>query len=118
MSRRDRRENRKNAEPAHDFTEELSPKIPNKSSLGKIGVSTVETLEIARVPESEDVPRHKRCPICFEGGNKGQGVQYSSYPLKRTKYFRCNKCGHTWSAVVEAVVTQINYRVPEDLSER
>lgn len=69
-------------------------------------------------PEPEEVPQHLRCPLCFNGQNRGVGKQYSAYPLKKTKYFRCDKCGHTWSAVIETVVTQINHRVPEDLSER
>lgn len=75
-------------------------------------------MDVNLVSDRREVSAHLRCPICYEGEQNGIGVQYSSYPLKKTKYFRCDKCGHTWSAVVELVVTQIDFRIPTDISER
>lgn len=83
----------------------------------------VEDLSVAVVSESvnpateEFIPKHRRCPLCWTG-QKGVGVQYSAYPLKKTKYFKCKNCAHTWSAVVFPHVQEFNDRLPDDISER
>lgn len=61
-----------------------------------------------------DVEKHRQCPICFPRFG-GAGVAYCT--RGRTRYYKCDRCGHTWTAVVEVEVTRVEHRDVE-LDER
>lgn len=61
-----------------------------------------------------DVPKHRQCPGCFRGDG-GVGKAYNTQG--RTRYYKCNSCGHTWRVKVDTTVTDVTHR-QVDLDER
>lgn len=55
-----------------------------------------------------DVPDFRRCPLCW-GGRRGVGNVYSTHG--RTRYYKCNCCGHTWTAIVKMEAVRIEHRI-------
>lgn len=70
-------------------------------------------------PPATDVPPHKRCPSCY-GGRGGIGQDNGRYAPKNLFYFKCDQCGHTWSAeiIVKTEVVRVDHRLPDPLSTR
>ncbi|HEV3022933.1 MAG TPA: hypothetical protein VGX76_10710 [Pirellulales bacterium] len=62
-----------------------------------------------------EVPKHRQCPLCFEGRGNGVGKAYNSQQGKT--YYMCDNCGHTWVVRVKRVVSSIEHREVE-LEER
>lgn len=58
------------------------------------------------------VPVYRQCPLCYHGFG-GVGRCYST--SGQTRYYKCNCCPHTWTAIVTLV--RVEHR-PVDLSER
>lgn len=67
------------------------------------------------------IPQHRQCPLCFTGRG-GVGVAYNTQRRgkrilligdseTRTTYYRCQCCGHTWSAQVRLEVLRVEHRV-------
>lgn len=53
------------------------------------------------------VPAWRRCPICHAGYG-GCGRCYSTAGTKR--YYKCDRCGHTWTATVSAEAMTLEFR--------
>lgn len=65
-------------------------------------------------------PRWQQCPRCYDNpAHHGVGNVYHGSEHAK-KYLKCDKCGFTWSAVVQnkVVSERIEYREPEPLSQR
>ena len=60
--------------------------------------------------DASAVPVHRQCPLCF-AGNGGVGTCYSSQDS--TRYYKCDCCGHTWTATVSEHETRIVHRTVE-----
>jgi len=75
------------------------------------------TMEATR----REVEKHRQCPICYSGDLNGVGNAYrTSTP---TTYYKCDRCGHTWTAVIRRVVTTTHREIevqhrPVDVVER
>lgn len=74
---------------------------------------------VSSAPPVTDVPLHKRCPSCY-GGRGGIGQDNGRYAPKNLFYFKCDQCGHTWSAeiIIKTEVVRVDHRLPETLSTR
>lgn len=55
-----------------------------------------------------DVPKHRQCPLCYTGLG-GVGSQYSKHG--NTGYYKCQCCGHTWTATVKVEAVKIEHKV-------
>lgn len=54
------------------------------------------------------VAKHQQCPICYEGALNGVGRNYKTRGA--TAYYKCDRCGHNWSATVVHRQTVIEHR--------
>lgn len=65
------------------------------------------------------VPWYRQCPLCW-GGQHGVGEAYNTTRVTDTlaiRYYKCDKCEHTWSAKIKSEVVSIEHRTVE-LNER
>lgn len=53
--------------------------------------------------ERRVVEPHRRCPLCHEGALNGVGHAYSTQ--SPVTYYKCDRCGHTWSCVIRRTAT-------------
>ena len=58
--------------------------------------------------ERREVERHRQCPVCYTGALNGVGTAQSTQ--RRTRYYKCDRCGHTWTATVTTTVERIEHR--------
>lgn len=67
--------------------------------------------------ERRIVEPHRRCPLCHEGALNGVGHAYSTQAP--VTYYKCDRCGHTWSCVIRrtATVTHREINVQHQESE-
>lgn len=64
--------------------------------------------EAVAMKERRTVAVHRQCPLCYHGELNGVGVSYSTQG--RTRYYKCDKCGNTWTALVRIEVVQVEHR--------
>jgi len=77
-----------------------------------------------RKPKHEpkrDVPQYRRCPLCYgdpdasahdeKAGMGGVGTAYAT--RRSTRYYKCDRCGHTWTAQITAETVKIENRQVE-----
>jgi transposase-like protein len=57
----------------------------------------------ANTPARRTADRHRQCPICFHGTMNGVGEAYATRAPKT--YYKCDRCGHTWTAEIKRVVS-------------
>jgi hypothetical protein len=62
-----------------------------------------------------EVLLERRCPSCYHGEDNGIGNAYAN--KNGTRYYKCDKCGFTWTALVKMEVIKIEHR-RVDLTER
>ena len=55
----------------------------------------------------EEMPIYRRCKICFP---RSQGVGTAYATRGATRYYKCNHCGHTWTAIITTERTVIEHR--------
>ena len=55
------------------------------------------------------VEAHRQCPTCYHGPLNGIGNAYNTQAP--TTYYKCDRCGHTWSAVIRRIVTTTHREV-------
>ena len=68
---------------------------------GRTRVPVNEHTETPTPPGFREVPKSQQCPLCYHGANNGIGVSNGLYEKASTlnrRYYRCDMCGHTWSA--------------------
>jgi formate dehydrogenase maturation protein FdhE len=53
--------------------------------------------------QRREVEKHRQCPICYHGPLNGVGTAYAT--RAPTTHYKCDRCGHTWSAVISRTVT-------------
>ena len=64
-----------------------------------------------------EAEKHRQCPICYHGDLNGVGSAYRT--ANPTTYYKCDRCGHTWTAIIRRVVTtthreiEVQHREPE-----
>lgn len=61
--------------------------------------------EVAKV--QREAKEHMRCPSCY-GGRGGVGVPNGWARMNGSlvkRYYKCDTCGHTWSAIVKTHTT-------------
>lgn len=61
-------------------------------------------------PAARSIPTHRCCPLCFHGQG-GTGLCYSK--RGNTSYYKCQLCGHTWTAIVRVEVVRVEHRIVE-----
>lgn len=66
------------------------------------------------VSDKRDVPIFRQCPVCY-GGKGGVGNVYCTQG--QTRYYKCDRCAHTWTAVVKMAAVKIESRTV-DISTR
>lgn len=57
---------------------------------------------------------YRQCPLCWNG-QRGAGLAYSTHGS--TRYYKCQNCGHTWTAQVKVEVLKVEHR-PVEMNER
>lgn len=64
---------------------------------------------------ADNVPKHRQCPLCFNNPvNRGVGQAYST--KGRTRYYKCNHCGFTWTHEIPA--GDVEHQQGDDVSAR
>ncbi len=58
-------------------------------------------------PAEQPTPKHRQCPLCFAGSH-GRGLAYCTQG--RVRYYKCDTCAHTWRAVVDVRIIEIESR--------
>lgn len=53
---------------------------------------------VAPASERREVEKFRQCPVCYTGDLNGVGVAASTRGSKR--YYKCDRCGHNWSATI------------------
>lgn len=51
---------------------------------------------------------YRQCQICYHGELNGVGTATSTQGRKR--YYKCDRCGHTWTATVTTTVDKVEHR--------
>lgn len=59
-------------------------------------------------PLRRSAPKHRQCPTCFNGALNGIGQAYSTHGA--TTYYKCDRCGHTWTVRADHQQTVIRHR--------
>lgn len=91
--------------PVHVIkAEELPPQVLEK--LPGNGVNC--EIEITTPNNRRVVEHHRQCPICHHGELNGVGTATSTQGRKR--YYKCDRCGHTWTATVTTTVDKVEHR--------
>lgn len=70
--------------PANNVRTPDEPQIENRTTAGN----------------RREVEKHRQCPLCYTGMMNGVGQANGSYaksPTLGVRYYRCDKCGHSWS---------------------
>lgn len=66
--------------------------------------------------ERRIVPKHRQCPLCYDGVNNGVGLVFATRGKKQ--YRKCDRCGHTYVTPTDpAEAVQVQRRDVE-LNER
>lgn len=51
-------------------------------------------------PKRREVQNHRQCQLCYTGEMNGIGIANGTYAKSQsigTRFYKCDKCGHTWS---------------------
>lgn len=59
--------------------------------------------------ERRTVKPERQCPLCYHGEDNGVGTAYSN--VNGVRYYKCDKCPHTWSVRVKLEVLKIEHRI-------
>lgn len=84
-------------------TQSTTPAVPSQP---------VEITPPAPVSEPTDTRRvvelHRQCPICFNGKGNGVGTAYCTQG--NTRWYRCDRCSHSWKAIIKTEVVSVESR--------
>ncbi len=58
--------------------------------------------------ELPNVPDYRKCGLCYSG-HGGVGVAYCTQG--RTRYYKCEHCGNTWTVTVRLEIVRVEQRV-------
>ena len=88
------------------------PEQPVKIN-GPFKPAATDPKAIEPLPQRRDVEWYRQCPHCWENLG-GAGTTYKTMPAEQnvgTRYYKCDKCGMSWSRDFEIAYELVSKRV-------